>query len=131
MSRERNGAGEGCAVSALCGTQIGAKETQGNLPAVCSSLTGGWRSASSPREQGTGKEEMASSCASGGSGWTPGRFFSWEGWLRLEQAAQGRAEITISGTVHQKNRPSTQCSSLLDKVVIGHSLDDFGGIFQS
>lgn len=43
--------------------------------------------------------------------------------MLVDKAAQGRGEITISGTVHKTTAPSIQCSSVLDKVVVGHRLD--------
>ena len=56
--------------------------------------------ASYPRQQ-TGPEEMATSCARGGLGWTQVKTFSLRGWSGAGMAAQGGGEVAVPGNVQE------------------------------
>ncbi|KAL9826564.1 tectonic-like complex member MKS1 isoform 2-T2 [Geothlypis trichas] len=81
-----------------------------------------WGLGSTPREQGAGQEET-SGCSRGGSGWTLGGISSHNGCQTLEGAVQGGDGVPISGGMQGRTGGGTQCSSLSEKVGIGHRLN--------
>ncbi|PKU43198.1 hypothetical protein llap_6505 [Limosa lapponica baueri] len=69
------------------------KRRRGDLLALSNSLKGGGSqggSVSSPKSQVMGQEEMASSCARGGSGWILGKMFPRKGFLSLGMGCPGK-----------------------------------------
>lgn len=61
--------------------------------------------ASSLRQLVMAQEEMATSSAKEGSGWTSGRISSLTDCQELEQAAQGSSRVTTSGSVKDTTAP--------------------------
>lgn len=97
-SMSREGAGEGLEHRERL-RELEQRRLRRDLLPLCNSWKGGRsQSGFSPREGGTGQQEMASSGVRAGLGWISGKISSWKALPSLGTAAQGSG-VTIPGGI--------------------------------